>query len=93
MDYQEMKKKETDEAKERVEKELEELSNRIVGLSGFLFGLKLHDAKLSRQMEYELENQLLAMQQYAKCLQRRLAIWGKTDEELNENFHKIGSCC
>lgn len=92
MDYQEMKKKETDAAKARVEKELEELSNRIVGLSSFLFGLKLRDAKLSRQMVYELENQLTAMQQYAKCLQRRLEIWGKTDEELRETVNKIGCC-
>jgi hypothetical protein len=30
-----------------------------------------------------LEEQLGTMQRYASILQRRLAIWGKTDEELN----------
>lgn len=92
MDLQEMKKAGVNEAKVRVEQELIELNERIVNLTSFLFGPKLRDAKISLQMEYELENQLTVMQQYAKCLQRRLAIWGKTDEELRETANKIGCC-
>ncbi|MBQ9113899.1 MAG: hypothetical protein IJY05_03145 [Clostridia bacterium] len=92
MDYQEMKKKDTDEAKVRVEQELIDLNEKIVKLTNFIFGPKLAQAKLSRQMVCELENQLTVMQQYAKCLQRRLEIWGKTDEELRETVNKIGCC-
>jgi hypothetical protein len=39
---------------------------------------------LSDEMVYQMETQLYSMQQYAKCLQKRLRIWGKTDKELRE---------
>ena len=74
-------------AKERVEQELEELNEKIAKLSSFLYGKKILDMDISREMFYQMETQLMAMQQYAKCLQTRLCIWDKTDEELNKQ------CC
>lgn len=69
-----------DAAKERVEKELEELNEKIVKLSAFLFGWKA--TTLSRQMRWKMKEQLVCMQNYAECLQERLLIWDKTDAEL-----------
>ena len=43
-------KKPVDPAKERVEKELEELNEKIVKLSSFLYGKKLVEAGLSFRM-------------------------------------------
>lgn len=74
--------KTVDPAKERVEKELEELNEKIVKLTSFLYGKKLVEAGLSFRMRDLLSEQLRAMQRYAELLQNRLAIWGKTDEEL-----------
>lgn len=76
-------------AKERVEQELEELNEKIVKLSGFLFGSKLITANLSAQMVCEMRDQLRAMEDYAFRLQRRLLIWDKTDKQLNEER----DCC
>ena len=73
-------------AKERVEKELEELNEKIVKLSGFLFGSKLITANLSAQMICEMRDQLRAMEEHAFRLQRRLLIWDKTDKQLNEEM-------
>lgn len=73
-------------AKQRVEQELEELNERIVKLSGFLFGSKLITANLSAQMVCEMRDQLRAMEDYAFRLQRRLLIWDKTDKELYEEM-------
>lgn len=75
--------KKVDEAKERVEKELDELNEKIVKLTSFLYGRELAAAGLSCAMKDCLEEQLGTMQRYASILQRRLAIWGKSDEELN----------
>lgn len=74
--------KTVDPAKERVEKELEDLNEKIVKLSSFLYGKKLVEAGLSFRMRDLLSEQLRTMQRYAELLQNRLAIWGKTDEEL-----------
>lgn len=71
-----------DPAKERVEKELEELNEKIVKLSAFLFSKKLIENGLSHRMKDLLAEQLRHMQDYARILQIRLAVWGKTDEEL-----------
>lgn len=71
-----------DEAKERVEKELDELTEKITKLSGFLYGRKSMDANISRDMRCTMRDQLRSMEEYASCLQKRLMIWGKTDEEL-----------
>ncbi len=73
-------------AKQRVEQELEELNEKIVKLSGFLFGSKLITANLSTQMVCEMRDQLRAMEDYAFRLQRRLLIWDKTDKQLNEEM-------
>lgn len=75
-----------DEAKERVEKELDELTEKITKLSGFLYGRKSMDANISRDMRYTMRDQLHSMQEYAACLQKRLMIWGKTDEELSKQY-------
>ena len=71
-------------AKERVEKELEELNEKMTKLSSFLYGTAILAMSLSEEMTYQMESQLNSMQQYAKCLQKRLRIWGKTDKELRE---------
>ena len=76
-------------AKQRVEQELEELNEKIVKLSGFLFGCKLITANLSTQMVCEMRDQLRAMEDYAFRLQRRLLIWDKTDKEL---YEEMSSC-
>ncbi len=75
--------KKVDEAKERVEKELDELNEKIVKLTSFLYGRKFAAAGLSFEMKSCLEEQLGTMQRYASILQRRLAIWGKSNEELS----------
>ena len=71
-------------AKERVEKELEELNEKMTKLSSFLYGTAILAMSLSEEMTCQMESQLYSMQQYAKCLQKRLRIWGKTDKELRE---------
>lgn len=75
--------KKVDEAKERVEKELDELNEKIMKLTSFLYGRKFAAAGLSFEMKSCLEEQLGTMQRYASILQRRLAIWGKSNEELS----------
>ena len=76
-------------AKQRVEQELEELNEKIVKLSGFLFGGKILTANLSTQMVCEMRDQLRAMEDYAFRLQRRLSIWDKTDQQL---YEEMSSC-
>ena len=73
-----------DEAKQRVVKELEELNEKMGKLSFFLFSPGIEQKGISRQMRMLMRDQLGYMQSYAETLQRRLAIWGKTDIELNE---------
>lgn len=81
-----------DEAKERVKRELFELNEKIVKLTAFLYGPNISQAVLSHEMVGLMEGQLSTMTQYAKLLQRRLAIWGKSDEELMRTYQteKIG---
>lgn len=75
-----------DEARERVEKELFDLNEKIVKLATFLYGPRLSQAVLSHEMVDLMESQLSTMTQYAKLLQRRLAIWGMSDEELSRRW-------
>lgn len=75
-----------DEAKERVEKELDELTEKITKLSGFLYGRKSMDAEISNEMRFIMRDQLRNMEEYAACLQKRLMIWGMTDEELRRPY-------
>lgn len=65
-----------DTAKERVEKELEELNEKITKLSAYLYGREILSSDISRDMQYQMEEQLNAMRSYARCLQARLRIWG-----------------
>lgn len=67
-------------AKERVQIELNELNEKMSKLSLFLFSEKA--LKLTKQMRYVMQDQLRNMQNYAQCLQTRLEIWDKTDDEL-----------
>lgn len=70
-------------AKERVQFELDELNQKIVTLSAFLFGVVIIEKKdISNAMKALLRRQLAQMQDYAQTLQDRLEIWDKTDEEL-----------
>lgn len=71
-----------DEAKERVQRELFDLNEKIIKLTAFLYGPNISQAVLSHEMVDLMESQLSTMTQYEKLLQRRLAIWGKSDEEL-----------
>ena len=73
-----------DEAKERVEAELVALKEKIVKLSDFLFGTKIGSVNVSYRMRSLMRRQLDSMQTYAEILQERIAIWGKTDEELRQ---------
>lgn len=79
-------------AKERVERELDELNEKIVKLSGFLYGGTILTANISREMTFLMQDQLRAMETYAQALQNRLRIWGKTDAEIDKerNGPKIG---
>lgn len=73
-----------DEARERVEKELSELLDKITNLTKFLYGNGLSKAGLSKKMKDYLYMQLETMKHYAHFLQCRLDIWGKTDEEIEK---------
>lgn len=71
-----------DPAKERVVAELNELNEKLVKLTSFIYGEKVIKAGLSEEMRCALREQARVMQEYALILQRRLALWGKTDEEI-----------
>ena len=72
----------SDAAKERVEKELLDLNEKIVKLATFLYSPALKKANLSRTMIMLEKDQLHVMQQYSEILEQRLDIWGKSDEEI-----------
>ena len=69
-------------AKERVEKELLDLNEKIVKLATFLYSPALKKANLSRTMIMLEKDQLHVMQQYSEILEQRLDIWGKSEEEI-----------
>lgn len=73
-----------DEYRIKVEQELSELVDKIANLTKFLYGNGRLKANLSTLMETMLREQLRLMEAYARVLQARLRIWGKTDEELAE---------
>lgn len=73
-----------DEYRVKVEQELSDLLDMITNLTKFLYGNGLLNANLSMRMKALLHIQLGEMTAYAKTLQSRLAIWGKTDEELEK---------
>lgn len=76
-------------AKQRVEQELEELNEKIVKLTAFLFGGDIVNMDIPEHMRFLLRRQLNVMQEYADVLQERLRTWDKTDEELKNEEHRI----
>nr|DAH66718.1 MAG TPA: hypothetical protein [Bacteriophage sp.] len=60
-------------AKERVQKELDDLNGKIVKLTMFMTS-PAHE-KMNEAEKYLLLKQLDAMVDYARALQSRLAIW------------------
>lgn len=82
-----MKEEKTLTAKERVQIELEELNEKIVKLSAFLYSKKAIDKSISWEMRNAMRDQLRHMSDYAICLQHRLAIWDKSDEELRHEVN------
>ena len=76
-----------DEAKERVEKELVDLNEKIVKLTAFVYGKDFPKAGLSDAMMARLRSQLHVMEEYAQILQGRLVIWGLTDAEIQAKFN------
>lgn len=73
-------------AKERVQAELNELNEKIVKLSAFLYSEKAIAEDISYEMRNAMRDQLRYMSDYAIALQHRLAIWGKTDKELGGEY-------
>ena len=65
-------------AKERVQKELDDLNGKIVNLT--LFMTSPTHAKMNEAEKYLLLKQLDAMVDYACILKSRLAIWREIDE-------------
>lgn len=72
----------SDAAKERVEKELLDLNEKIVKLATFLYSPTLKKANLSHTMIMLLQDQLHVMQQYSEILEQRLDIWDKAEEKI-----------
>lgn len=62
-------------AKERVEQELDELNEKIVNLTRFLYGRKITEGVVNPEMLDLLKQQLKHMQAYAETLQNRLMVW------------------
>ena len=62
-------------AKERVEQELDELNEKIVKLTCFLYGRKITEGIVTAEMRELMKKQLSHMQAYAETLQDRVMIW------------------
>ena len=62
-------------AKERVEQELDELNEKMVKLTSFLYGRKIVEGVVTAEMRALMGKQLKHMQEYAETLQDRLMIW------------------
>lgn len=71
-----------DAAKERVEKELAELNEKIVKLVAFLYGAE--PPKITHTAKRLLVEQLSVMQQYSDILTRRLAVWDLPEYEARQ---------
>jgi hypothetical protein len=68
-----------DDAKKRVELELEELGEKISKLVKFMCSDKF--PSLSEEMRYLMRDQIRTMMDYANILRNRLSIWDKRDTE------------
>lgn len=75
----------TTETKQRVVNELQDLQQKIVKLSLFLFSTKTLDLKISKHQLNLMGDQLRFMQDYARILISRLACWDLTDEEIYQS--------
>lgn len=62
-------------AKERAEQELDELNEKMVKLTRFLYGRKIVEGVVTDTMRELMGKQLKYMQAYAETLQDRLIIW------------------
>lgn len=62
-----------DAVKERVEKELAELNEKIVKLAAFLYGAE--PSRITHTAKRLLVEKLSVMQQYSDILTRRLEVW------------------
>ena len=71
-----------DEAKQRVREELDELIVKLNKLIVFMSTDKF--TSLTDSMRFEMFEQREIMIRYTDCLIRRLAIWDKTQKELDE---------
>lgn len=71
-------------AKERVEQELDELNEKMVKLTRFLYGRKITEGIVTAEMRALLKQQLSHMQAYAETLQDRLMIWGVYNPKCKE---------
>lgn len=76
-----------DNAKSRVETELQELGEKMSKLVTFTCSEKFRT--LTNEMQYLLCDQLRTMMEYSNILRRRLAIWDKTEEDLHQCHCKI----
>ena len=72
------------DAKERVQVELDNLVQNITKLMAFTFTEKY--TKLSKRMQELLKDQLFTMMSYAQCLRDRLNIWDMTNEEIDKMY-------
>lgn len=70
--------------KERVEQELDELNEKMVKLTRFLYGRKITEGIVTAEMRALLKQQLSHMQAYAETLQDRLMIWGVYNPKCKE---------
>ena len=78
-----------DEVKQRVINELNELSERTSKLVKFTLSGKF--SFLSTNMQYLMQDQVRAMLEYGNILRKRLACWGMTHAQL-ENDSKRCNC-
>ncbi len=62
-------------AKKRVEQELDELHEKILKLTCFLYGRKIPGRVVTPEMRELMKQQLKHMQAYAEALQNRLMVW------------------
>lgn len=70
--------------KERVEQELDELNEKMVKLTAFLYGRKIVKGDVTATMRALMKQQLSYMQAYAETLQDRLMIWGVYNPKCKE---------
>lgn len=71
----------SNDAKKRVQDELEELSERTSKLVKFTLSEKF--SELTSTMQYLMKDQVRCMLEYGDILRRRLDCWDKPDEDMS----------